>query len=218
MEYTHWRVDARLVRTIFAESGKTIDWLVDQGVEFNTMGGPPPGDARGAPGGGAGGPLVGGPGGARPPSSGLGFKGEPMDKRLLGQAALAMKILTKKAKDTGVQFYMKTPAKKIIKRKGRIVGVVGEDSSGKEVQIDTKAVIIATGGFSSNKEWVKKYTGYEDGKNYCTLAPPGLTGDGIRMAWEVGAAATPMMIGSTHMVPAGPPPSSPILQNLITSW
>ena len=34
MEYTHWRVDANLVKRYFEASAGTIEWLEDLGVEF----------------------------------------------------------------------------------------------------------------------------------------------------------------------------------------
>ena len=34
MDYTHWRVDARLVKAYLDKSGGTIDWLESLGVEF----------------------------------------------------------------------------------------------------------------------------------------------------------------------------------------
>ena len=34
MNYTHWRVDARLVRRYIEQSSKTIDWMESIGVEF----------------------------------------------------------------------------------------------------------------------------------------------------------------------------------------
>jgi fumarate reductase flavoprotein subunit len=34
VEYSHWRANPRLVRAIVNESGSTIDWLEEQGVEF----------------------------------------------------------------------------------------------------------------------------------------------------------------------------------------
>ena len=34
MEYTHYNVDARLVKRYFEQSGETIEWLEDMGVEF----------------------------------------------------------------------------------------------------------------------------------------------------------------------------------------
>ncbi len=180
MEWTHWRVDAQLVSAFINKSGSTIDWLEDLGVEFH-----PPRE---------------GPGGERAGGT-LRIKGEPPGPRQIGQAAAMAKILTRRAKDIGVQFFMKTPAQKILKRGGRIVGVMAVDETGEEIRVDAKAVIIATGGFAGNKEWVKKYTGYEEGKNFVALQKAGIKGDGLRMAWEVGAAASPMMVGLTHNLP-----------------
>ena len=34
MDYTHWRVDARLVKAFIDKSADTIDWLEEMGVEF----------------------------------------------------------------------------------------------------------------------------------------------------------------------------------------
>jgi len=111
------------------------------------------------------------------------------------------KILTKRAKDLGVTFLLKTAAQKLIKKGGKITGVIGVTSDGEEIQVDAKAVIIATGGFAGNKDWVKKYTGYDEGVNLVSLQKVGITGDGIRMAWEVGAMPSPMMMELTHNLP-----------------
>jgi len=43
-------------------------------------------------------------------------------------------------------------------------------------------------GFYNNKEWVKKYTGFDLGVNLLPLGNVDKMGDGIRMAWEIGAA------------------------------
>ncbi len=180
MEWTHWRVDAQLVAAFINKSGSTIDWLEGLGVKFS-----PPRE---------------GPGGMRAGGT-LRVIGEPPGPRQIGQAAAMAKILTRRAKDLGVQFLLKTPAQRILKRGGRIVGVVAKNEAGEEIRVDAKAVIIATGGFAGNKEWVKKYTGYDEGQNLVALQKVGITGDGIRMAWEVGAAASPMMIGLTHNLP-----------------
>jgi fumarate reductase flavoprotein subunit len=63
-----------------------------------------------------------------------------------------------------------------------------DDRSGEPIEASAKAVIIATGGFGDNPALIKKYTGYEYGKDLFSFRVPGLMGDGIRMAWEVGAA------------------------------
>ena len=136
MEWTHWRVDAALVSAFINKSGSTIDWLKDLGVEFR--------------------PPRQGPGGERAGGT-LGIKGEPPGPRQIGQAAAMAKILTKRAKDIGVRFFMKTPAQKILKRGGRIIGVMAVNETGEEIRVDAKAVIIATGGFAGNTELLRRH-------------------------------------------------------------
>jgi fumarate reductase flavoprotein subunit len=46
--------------------------------------------------------------------------------------------------------------KRIIKEGGRIAGVVVEQD-GEEVEVAAKAVIVGSGGYANNKEWIKKY-------------------------------------------------------------
>ena len=48
--------------------------------------------------------------------------------------------------------------------------------------------VLETGGFANNKEWIKKHTGFDLGANLFPVGNTGKTGDGLRMAWEVGAA------------------------------
>ncbi len=62
------------------------------------------------------------------------------------------------------------------------------DDNGEEVEVACKAVMIATGGFANNKEWIKKYCGFELGVDIIPIGNTGKMGDGIRMAWEAGAA------------------------------
>lgn len=51
-------------------------------------------------------------------------------------------------------------------------------------------------------EMLKKYTGFELERDiYPVRKSPNLTGDGIRMAWDVGAAPTDMVIHMAHGVP-----------------
>jgi fumarate reductase flavoprotein subunit len=103
-----------------------------------------------------------------------------------------LKIMTQRAKELGVKLMLQTPATKLIKENGKIVGVIAEDKSGEEITVRAKAVIVATGGFGANPKMIKKQTGYEWGKDLHTFAVPGLEGDGIRMAWEVGAMPSQM--------------------------
>ena len=118
-----------------------------------------------------------------------------------GSGLAVVKALVTKAKEQGVDFRLGTPVKRILKEGGRIVGVLIEGDPD-DVRVEAKAVVIASGGFANNKEWIKKYTGFDLGKNLIPLGNVDKFGDGIRMAWEVGAAEEG--IGVVELYRAGP--------------
>jgi len=181
MEYVHWQVDARLVRTYYEKTADTIDWLMKLGIEFSELGDHGAGNKMVWH-------VVKTPGGFQPGG--------------MGQAAVMLDILAQKAKEYGAQILLKTPVRKIIKENGRIAGVIAVDESGKEIQIKAKAVIIATGGFLNNAKMLKKYAGFSlETDVYPVRKNRHLTGDGIRMAWEVEAASTTMSLHMAHDIP-----------------
>ena len=44
---------------------------------------------------------------------------------------------------------------------GPVTGIIVVDKEGVERRIQAKAVIIASGGYADNPEWIKKYTGFD---------------------------------------------------------
>ncbi len=104
-----------------------------------------------------------------------------------GKGEAVVKTLVDQAKSKGVVFLPGTPVVGLLKEGNRVTGVIAE-SDGDEVEVAVKAVVVASGGFANNKEWIKKYTGYDLGVNLFPVGNTGKTGDGLRMAWEVGAA------------------------------
>jgi fumarate reductase flavoprotein subunit len=104
-----------------------------------------------------------------------------------GRGEAVVKALVTRAKSKGAQIFPGTPVIGLLKEGGRVSGVI-VDNDGREAQVAAKAVVIATGGYANNKEWLKKYTGYDLGVNLFTWGNTGKMGDGIRMAWEAGAA------------------------------
>ena len=167
MDYTHWRVDANLVRNYFGKSADTIRWLEDMGVEFYKA-------ARYFPGSEATWHIV-----------------MPENRKPgPGCAGTMMKILTEHARDLGTEFLMETSAQHLLMEDGRVCGVRCLDKDGEEIVIHAGAVIIATGGFGGNKEEVLKRTGFTYDKDFFGFCLPNMQGDGIRMAREAGAAKT----------------------------
>ena len=171
MEYTHYNVDARLVKRYFEQSAETIEWLEDKGVEFE---------------------------GAFKyfTTSEPTWHIVKTDHGIGPRAASFMnKALYARAQELGVKFLLETPAKRILKDEdGRVCGVECEDKDGKRFTIACKAAILATGGGGANPEFIKEETGYTWGKDMFNFAVPGNVGDGVKMAWEAGADHTQVRI------------------------
>jgi len=177
MDYTHWQVDARMARNYIYKSADTIHWLEKMGVEFceieDHQSEYPTHHAVKIPGGGT----------------------------SFGAGATMMKIMTDKARIWGVKVLLQATAKKILKENGCIAGVTAEDAAGDILAIKAAAVIVGTGGFGDNPEMIKKYTRYEDGRDIFPIRVPGMAGEGIRMAWEAGAAQSRMNLQVIFSLP-----------------
>ena len=103
-----------------------------------------------------------------------------------GKGEALVKALTMKLREKGAALRLSTPVKKIVKQGERIAGVMAE-ADGEEMPVKTGAVVIASGGYANNKEWIKKYTGFDLDVNLVPIGNVDKMGDGIRMAWECGA-------------------------------
>jgi fumarate reductase flavoprotein subunit len=98
-----------------------------------------------------------------------------------------VKALRKELKKLEVPLLLKTPGQRLIMRDGRVAGIEAlDEESGKTLRIEAKVVVIADGGFANNQEMLAKYT--TAGPNVIPFLETGKMGDGVRMAWEVGAA------------------------------
>ena len=188
MFFTHYRVDARLVRDYYFKSGDTIDWLMDMGVEFV-------GVQR----------AFSAPEATRAYSDGE-FTWHVVKPEGGGEpgprcATTMTKRMTEKASELGVTFYMETPVTKIIMEDGKAVGVLAKDKDGEEIEARAKAVIIATGGFGDNPQMIKEETGFEFGKTIHNFAIPGMKGEGLKMAWDAGAGKTPCIMEMMYQLP-----------------
>jgi fumarate reductase flavoprotein subunit len=156
MSNTNWRANARLVRAYIDKSADSIDWLEKRGVEFESVASV--------------------------------FPDGPRTWHIVkGLGAGLVKPLVDRAMATGkVTMLLETPAQKLLKEKGRIVGCIAVDKEGNEIEILSKTVIVAAGGYTNNAEMVETYV--KGGKNAVAAVPLNLVGGPIKMAWDVGAA------------------------------
>jgi len=165
-DYNHWRGNSRLLRAFIDKTAGTVDWLEKQGVEFEPLPDTPPQATY---------------------SGGLFTQ-----LHVKGRGYALMRTLRARAEEQGIKTYLKHRVTSLIKKGRCITGLTAQDEAGELVNVVCGAVVIATGGFSASKEMVKKYTGYELGKDLFPLVDIGHTGDGIRIAWQAGAAADGM--------------------------
>jgi fumarate reductase flavoprotein subunit len=103
-----------------------------------------------------------------------------------GFGAEIVKVLASECQKLGVEVLKSTPARKILLGpNGEVAGVLVE-KNGKEFTIHTSRVIIGSGGYSGNKELLRKYCpDYRDNMKCDGVLH---TGDGLLMAMEIGAA------------------------------
>jgi len=95
--------------------------------------------------------------------------------------------LAKSALDLGIPILTNTTARQLIKDKQRVTGILTTTADG-ECRIDARrAVVLAGGGFSHDKERVKQaYPHVRRGGEHFSPVPDSNTGDGARMAEAVG--------------------------------
>jgi fumarate reductase flavoprotein subunit len=162
---TNWKLDPRLIRSLINVSGEVIQWLENKGLIFDVFG-MGLDDREGAY------PKT--THVARPLPSG----------KVMGAAMI--EVVQKEAQNLGVKIITGITGKKLITDKtGKITGILA-DQKGQKIIINTNAVIIASGGFSGNKELMNRFFPSKQGtSNFFTSLP--YKGEGIIMAEEAGA-------------------------------
>lgn len=121
-----------------------------------------------------------------------------------GTGEAVVKALATKAKERGADIRLGVPVKRILKKDGRIAGIIAEEN-GEDIEVGAKVGVIGTGGYTNNKQWIKKYTGYDLDVNIFALGNVDKMGDGIRMAWELGADEEGMGVMELFRIgPMGP--------------
>ena len=95
--------------------------------------------------------------------------------------------LTERAEELGVRFVYNTSGKELITSEdGSVTGVKAETADGKQLTINGKAVILATGGYASSEELMSRYQEFLP-SNKNTTVPAGNIGEGLLMAEAIGA-------------------------------
>ncbi|MBI4333087.1 MAG: FAD-dependent tricarballylate dehydrogenase TcuA [Chloroflexi bacterium] len=163
MEVTEERADPKMTEILVMESNPTVRWLKEQGLklepatQFSVREG-----------------------------TKLRWKTQNSVLRARGGGRGFSDALFDIAEKKGIDICYETKAVKLLcDSRGGVCGVTVKDREGFR-DIKSKAVVLACGGFESNREWRARYLG----PGWDLVRPRGTrfnTGDGLRMALEIGA-------------------------------
>jgi fumarate reductase flavoprotein subunit len=104
-----------------------------------------------------------------------------------------MRLLRAAAEATGrIAIRLECRARRLATHaEGAVRGVIVEDSAGKELRIDaTRGVVVASGGFSRSDSLLELFAPSQ--KQAQRMGGAGNTGDGLLMAWKLGAGVRDM--------------------------
>ena len=107
--------------------------------------------------------------------------------RLTNGNALAAR-LAKSAFGLGIPMWLESPAQELVVENGRVVGVVVRRRDGSTVRVRARrGVVLAAGGFPQDlQRRGELFPHAPRGRGHHSPAPPGNTGDGLRLAESVG--------------------------------
>jgi succinate dehydrogenase/fumarate reductase flavoprotein subunit len=118
-----------------------------------------------------------------PGSEGMGGRYQVKGDSTVGGINLSA-VLWRNVEKRGIKVLLNTTAKKLVTNEQKeIIGVAADSPSGEILLKAKRGVVLTCGGFQYNREMQLNYLGIEFYAQGCL----GNTGDGIRMAQEVGA-------------------------------
>lgn len=120
----------------------------------------------------------------------------PVYRKDVGKKILAK--LKERLTESGGTVLSGVEARSLILDQDRIGGVVAR-SGDETLELESRATVLSTGGFSANKEMVRQYIG--ESAAACKLrGSKSCTGDGLRMALDVGAKAVNLKYFYGHLL------------------
>ncbi|MGD9427224.1 flavocytochrome c [Pantoea sp. NSTU24] len=151
-----------LLREFVDLAPEAIEWLADHGIELNDI------------------TITGG--------MSIDRTHRPADRSAVG--GFLISGLVKNINSRNIDVLLETSVEEILYEDGVVTGVKVVDEYNDSRILNAKSVIVATGGFSANRELVVKYRPELDG--FVTTNHKGATGSGIAMLEKIGAGTVDM--------------------------
>ncbi|MDR1184387.1 MAG: FAD-dependent oxidoreductase [Coriobacteriales bacterium] len=162
LDYSHYRADGSKWVDLFANCGDNVDWLIQQGVDIIPY------------------DLVEG-------ATAASRFGAYMTYNQDRQLSSYIRPMYKKAQELGAEVLVNTRAVDIIKDEaGVVTGIVAQKADQAYIQVNAKAIILCTGGYTCNDEYCKEAGVYDPEQAIRFI--PDVNGDGLTLARKVGGA------------------------------
>lgn len=187
MHATSYLSDGVLLRKYLENCGKTIDWMLDHGIDFVLS------------------PLIQQFG--HYPSGRVYHRWNHLPQRYARLAALA--------RDLGVKLRKNTTVHELLKDGDRVVGALATGRDGAALEVRARAVVIATGGYAGSDEMLRDMLYDQIGETPRHFRSRSV-GEGINMAWRAGAGkASERAVVAHGVIPSCDSSSGPRLQTTI---
>ena len=157
MDYNCWLCDGTLFYNLFENSGDTVDWLEENGMEFIFIGNEQAAHAEGFP----------------------TYHIYKDQENKYGY----YQTLVEKFTEAGGELYLQTAGYELEAEDDTITGIKAKQADGTVLDIACKAVCLCTGGFAANEEAVRDEVGFHL-EEFSTGTQ---TGDGAAMSQAIGA-------------------------------
>lgn len=156
VNYSKYKADSRIWRDYINNSAENVQWLHDQGVEFEGVQAMGAGEATWHI-----------------------YKG-------MGQGVIH-DVLQPKFEELGGEVLTLTRAIKLTRQaNGQMRVTLRDHRTGDKYVVTARAVVLAAGGYLNNSKMIAEETSYDESRLVPVSSGKG-TGDGLRMAWNIGA-------------------------------
>lgn len=160
LNYHHYIPNPKIYRKYFSMTADTIQWLEDHGCKFRDV---------------------------VEYNHFLAWHVYYYDEEASSPGSYFVKSLAKATEESGAEVLLNTAAKQLVMKDGSVAGVLAEGEGGKIMKIEAPAVMLASGGYANNLNFLHAVSPYTVNENLQSLGAPGHDGDGMKMARAVGA-------------------------------
>jgi len=120
----------------------------------------------------------------------------------MGGGAEIVTRLEAAARARGVRIMTSARARRLLEGDGVVTGVL-VDHAGGELRYDARAVVIASGGFTRGRDFIRNF-GRPGAEHILPMTGQGSRGDGLRLGMAMGAAVSYMTAGVAPTAPIEP--------------